>query len=83
MRLGGILLILCVALAALQVAARALALMVVGAIVCSAIVQPKQTLGWLAGLLCLSLVGQYPLPAMLVMGALVLVGKLAPPRSNP
>ena len=83
MRLMGVFLTICVAMAALQVAAKVLALVVIGAIVCSAIAQPKQTLGWLAGLICLGLIGQYPAPAMLVMGALVLVGKLAPPRSNP
>ena len=78
-----LILTICVAMAALQVAARALALVVVGAIICAAIAQPKQTLGWLAGLMCLGLIGQYPAPAMLVIGVLVLVAKFPQNTKRP
>lgn len=71
MRLMGVFLTICVAMAALQVAARVLAVVVIGTLVCSAIFRPKQTLSWLAGLTCLGLVGQYPVPTILLATALV------------
>ena len=78
MRLMGVFLTICVAMAALQVAARVLALVVISAIVCFAIVQPKQTLGWLAGLMCLGVIARFPVAAILTIGAVVVAGKLAP-----
>ena len=76
MRLMGVFLTICVAMAALQVAAKVLALVVVAAIIYSALVQPKQTLAWLAGLICLGIIAAYPVPAIVVMGVVVLVGRL-------
>ena len=80
MRLAGQFLTLCLAMAVLTAAAKVLALTIVGAVVISLLLQTKQTFGCLLGLMCLGLIGQYPVLSIFVLGAVMIVGKLAQTR---
>lgn len=77
MRVIGICVTICLVLAALKAAATVLALAIIGAIIFAAINDPKQTIGCLGGLMCWTLIGQCPVPSILVLGAIIAAGKLA------
>jgi hypothetical protein len=76
MRLIGAFLTLCVALAVLKAAAMIVALVVIGAVVLSAITRPKETAGCLLLFALLGAIGQYPLAGLLVAGGLAALGLL-------
>ena len=76
MRLMGFIVAVAMAMAALKLAATVLALLIVGALVVSAITYPKQTLGWLAGFAALDLASRFPGASILVLGAIIVAGKL-------
>jgi hypothetical protein len=78
MRLMGMFLTLCVALAVLKAAAKVFALAIIAVVIGSLLIQPKRSLGCLAGMMCLGMIGQYPGPAALVIGAVIIAGKLVP-----
>lgn len=74
MQLVGVLLTLCVAIAALRAAASVLFLSILGAIVISALVRPRETLGCVGGAVCLGTVCQHPIPAIAFLTILALLG---------
>ena len=74
MRIVGILLAGCLALGALQAAAKVLALAFLVILLGSAIARPFQTLGCLTWLLALGLIGRYPLVALPALGVLAAIG---------
>ena len=74
MRVIGFIVAVAIAMVALKLAAAVVALLIVGALVWSAIARPKETFGWLAGFTALELASQHPLPAMIAIGVLVLAG---------
>ena len=73
MRLLGAIVVLAIAGAALRAAASVLALLIVGL----AILKPIETLKLVAGLMCLGMIAQYPLPAMAVLGVAIVAGNAA------
>jgi hypothetical protein len=74
MRLIGALLVISVALAALEAAAAVIVLLIVGAIVTSAIFQPRATFGALLCLVALGAMGTYPLVTLLLAALLMAIG---------
>ena len=77
MRLMGICIALCLVLAALKAAAIVLALAIIAGIILAAIHEPKQTIGCLGGFMCWALIGQYPVPSILMLGVIIAAGKLS------
>ena len=77
MRLMGICVALCLVLAALKAAVTLLAIVIIGAIVLAFIREPKSTLGCLGGLACWTLIVQYPVPSILMLGVIIAAGKLS------
>jgi hypothetical protein len=76
MRLIGAFLTLCVALAALKAAAMVIALLLIAAVVLSAITRPMETAGCLLLFALLGAIGQYPLAGLFVAGGLAALGLL-------
>ena len=62
-------------MAALKAAATVLVLAIIAMIIFSALIQPQQTLGCLALFLCVGLIARYPVPGLLFIGGLALVGR--------
>ena len=73
----GFIVAVAMAMAALKLAAAVVALLIVGAMVWSAITRPKETLGWIAGFTALEIASQHPLPAVVATGVLVLAGTVS------
>ena len=74
MRLLGAIVALAIAGAALRAAASVIAL----AIVVLALSRPLETLKLVAGMMCLGIIARFPVPSILMFGAVVVAGKLAP-----
>ena len=74
MRFLAALVMLAVAGAALRAAVSVVALV----IVVVALLRPMETLKLVAGLMCLGLIARFPVPVILMFGAVVVAGKLAP-----
>jgi hypothetical protein len=82
MRVISGLLVIGLALAALQLAAKAVAVIITVLLLVSFISQPRETFGCLFTLLCFGLIGQYPVPGFLILGGLVLLGVWSQRGSN-
>lgn len=76
MRIVAALVAISIALAALKAAAAMLLLALLGALLISALVQPRETLGCLLGLAALGLVGRYPIAAFIVLAVLLMLGAI-------
>ena len=78
MRFVGATMLVCLALALLKAAVNVVAVLILGAIVISALVQPLKTLSAGGALISLGLIGQYPLAAV----ALLIAGSILRARSS-
>lgn len=74
MRLTGIVLALCIGLAALKAAAGVLAIVLIGGVIVAGIARPAETLGFIAGCILLSLLGSHPWAAATILMALAIIG---------
>lgn len=71
MRLIGAFLTLCLALAVIKAATALVAIVVLGAIVVALVTRPGETLGCITSFVFLGLLGNYPVPTLLLITALV------------
>lgn len=76
MRVMGFLLAGCVALAVMKAAANILALAIVAGLAVGLAFRPKETGSLLLGLVCLGLMGRYPLFGLPVFGVIMIIGAL-------
>lgn len=77
MRLVGTILVVCLALALLRAAVVAIFVVVICAIVVSAICQPMKTFAGGFALICLGLLGQYPVAGVGLLATLALITALS------
>lgn len=78
MRLTGIVIAMCIGLAALKAAAGVLALVLVGGLLVAGICKPAETLGFMAGCTMLSLLGTHPWAMAVIILVLASVGSNGP-----
>lgn len=74
MKLLGIFVVACIALAVMQAAAKILVLVVLAGLAVGLVTRPKEILDGLIGLVCLGLLARYPLVGIPVLGVLALIG---------
>lgn len=82
MRLLGVFLTLCVALAALKAAVTLVAVVVIGAVVFSLATRPAETIGYMLMVTLLGAISRHPVLGLLLLSGSLILTRLAENRSR-
>lgn len=77
MRMLGAIMLVCMALALLRAALTAILVVILGAIIVSAVCQPMRTFAGGFSLICLGLIGQHPVAGLGLLATLAIVTALS------